>query len=236
MQRYQVKLLPLPTPDYWDFPLPPCRTCLLTDDGSLKTGELAQFLTKTGWQVLVLTFPQSLFTSVSSLPAGVRRVVLQDLTEKHLQRQLTTIADTYGGISAFIHLHPVICQSEKALLKYVFLLAKHLKSFLDRASLQGRSCFFTVASLDGELGLGKTIDFSALTGGLFGLTKTLNLEWKNVFCRAIDLSPKLTSEQAAQAIINEFHDPNALMVEVGYSDRGRVSLICEPAPLRSAIK
>jgi hypothetical protein len=197
---------------------------LLTDDGSATTSNLAQLLIETGWKVVVLTFPQSLLPSPLSLPSGVRRVMLKDLSEEHLQEQLAAIANAYGGIGAFIYLHPIILKSEKALLKYAFLLAKHLKTYLAQASLQGRSSFLTVARLDGELGLGEKMDFSALTGGLFGLVKTLNLEWKHVFCRAIDLCPHLSDEDAAKAIMDEFHDPNVLIVEVGCRDRDRITL------------
>ena len=46
-----------------------------------------------------------------------------------------------------------------------------------------------VVSLDGEFGMGEKIDFDPISGGLFGLVKSLNLEWEPVFCRAVDLDP-----------------------------------------------
>ncbi len=239
--RYQVKLMSLPAPDFWNLPTSPYQTCLLTDDGSLTTTEVAQCLSDRGWQVIVLSFPNSLVPKRPVLPATVRRVVLSNLSEEHLQDQLAGIFHTYGLIGTFIHLHPIsqcLCHQpnplvnpDKAILKQVFLLAKHLKSSLTQAASQGRSSFLTLARLDGEFGLSEQKDFSAISGGLFGLTKTLNLEWPSVFCRSLDISPDLDATTTAQIILAELHDPNALIQEVGYTTKGRVTLTCELAPL-----
>jgi hypothetical protein len=64
---------------------------------------------------------------------------------------------------------------------------------------------------------------------LFGLTKSLGQEWPDVHCRALDLSPELDPEQAVCSILSELHDPNRLLVEVGYSPVGRVTLVSEEA-------
>jgi len=237
--RSPVRLKYLPEPDVLDFTLPDGHIALLTDDGSLTTVKLAQILHKRGWKVVVLSFPQSLIAQQLPLAEGISRVVLADLTEEHLQEQLTAIATNYGQIAAFIHLNPSnhehssdgICylESEKAILRHVFLIAKYLKEPLNHAATQGRSCFVTVARLDGEFGLGHKTNFGAIGGGLFGLTKTLNQEWESVFCRAIDLSPDLDPQTSAQHILAELHDPNLLVVEAGYTPQGRVTLVCEQA-------
>jgi len=196
-------------------------------------------LTERGWQVIVLSFPQSIVVERPPLPQGVSRTALTDLSEEQLQHQLTIIKETYGSTAAFIHLHPVnqefhnnraaYLKSEKSILKHVFIMAKHLKQSLNQVAHKGRRCFLTVARLDGKFGLGGRIDFGAISAGLFGLTKTLNQEWEQVFCRAIDLSPELESEQSARFIMSELHDPNSLILEVGYSTQGRVTLACELA-------
>jgi hypothetical protein len=59
---------------------------------------------------------------------------------------------------------------------------------------------------------------------LFGLTKTLNLEWDDVFCRAIDLQPGMDADLAAEHIVAELSDPNRLLSEVAYSENGRYTL------------
>ncbi|NEP97473.1 MAG: hypothetical protein F6K59_00410 [Moorea sp. SIO3F7] len=237
--RCLVKLKTLPEPDSLDFALPDKHIVLLTDDGSLTTSKLAQSLTDRDWKVVVLSFPQSLIAEQPPLPKGVSRIVLNDLSEEHLKQQLAAITANYGSVAAFIHLNPAIVTQpnhgirfldlEKALLKQVFFIAKHLKPSLNQAARQGRSCFMTVARLDGAFGLAQNVNFGAIGAGLFGLTKTLNLEWESVFCRGIDLSPDLNAEGSAQYIMAELHDPNHYITEVGYSSLGRVTLSTEPS-------
>ncbi|ARV57930.1 polyketide synthase [Nostocales cyanobacterium HT-58-2] len=236
--RRQVKLKTLPQPDFLDFTLPEGHVGLLTDDGSLTTSKLAQSLTQQGWKVVVLSFPQSLVSQHSPLPVGVHRVNLADLSEEHLQQQLATISTRYGSIGAFIHLNPLFevsyngkipyLEQEKAIVKHVFLIAKHLKKSLNQATRYGRSCFCTVVRLDGAFGLGQNLNFGPISAGLFGLTKTLNWEWQQVFCRAIDLSPHLDAEESAHHIFAELHDPNRYITEVAYGSQGRVTLISTP--------
>lgn len=175
--------------------------------------------------MVVISFLQFLKPEVS-LPEAINRVVIEN-SEADLQQQLQAIASKYGSIAAMIYLHPQLPnrEEEHSMLKQVFFLAKYLKSTLEKASQQGCSCFITVAHLDGELGTsghGK----SAITGGLFGLTKALRWEWPSVFCRAIDLGSDLDTSTSVKHIIAELHDPNRLIAEVGYSSKGRTTLVC----------
>ncbi|HEY9668576.1 MAG TPA: SDR family NAD(P)-dependent oxidoreductase, partial [Coleofasciculaceae cyanobacterium] len=237
IQRSLVRLKVLPEPDFLDFTLPDKHIGLLTDDGSFTTPKLAKALKERGWKVVVLSFPQSLIANPLPLPEGISRVLLDNLSEEHLKQQLAAITANYGPIAAFIHLNPShhdehsdkvrFLEVEKALLKHVFFIAKHLKKSLNEAARQGRSCFLTVARLDGGFGLGRKTNFGVISAGLFGLTKSVNLEWESVFCRALDLSPDLDAEQSTQSIIAELHDPNRLIVEVGRSSQERVTLVCE---------
>ncbi|MGJ5629985.1 beta-ketoacyl synthase N-terminal-like domain-containing protein [Nostoc sp. CALU 1950] len=237
IQRHPVKLRSLPQPDYLDFTLPEGHIGLITDDGSLTTYKLAESLIEKGWKVVVISFPQSLIAQQAPLPTGVTRVTLANLSEEHLQQQLQAIASHCGAIGAFIHLHPMFVgnhtgsisynESEKAIVKHVFLMAKHLKPSLNEAAKHGRSCFCTVAHLDGAFGLEYKVNFGAIGAGLFGLTKTLRWEWPKVFTRAIDLSPRLDAKQSVQNIIAELHDPNLYISEVGYGSQGRVTIIAD---------
>jgi NAD(P)-dependent dehydrogenase (short-subunit alcohol dehydrogenase family)/1-acyl-sn-glycerol-3-phosphate acyltransferase len=186
-------------------------------------------LIERGWIVNILHFPASVIAKRSTLPAGINQVVLTDLSEAHLKQQLAAVVNNYGPIGAFIHLNPLSQdvkdnilgrESEKNILKSVFLIAKHLKKSLTEAAHYGRSCFITVTRFDGELGLGQNQSVkiqNLISGGLFGLTKTLNMEWEHVFCRAIDLSPELGASISAELIIAELYDPNLLITEVGYN-------------------
>ncbi|MDF5706843.1 MAG: beta-ketoacyl synthase N-terminal-like domain-containing protein [Nostoc sp. S4] len=238
IQRYPAKLRTLPKPDYLDFTLPEGHITLITDDGSLTTAKLTQSLIAEGSKVVVISFPQSVISQQSPLPAGVTRVTLANLSEEHLQQQLQAIATHCGKVGAFIHLHPIFVanntgkipyiEQEKAIVKHVFLMAKHLKPSLNETARHGRSYFCTVAHLDGAFGLDYKVNFGAIGAGLFGLTKTLRWEWPKVFTRAIDLSPRIDAQQSVNHIIAELHDPNLYIGEVAYGSQGRVTLIANP--------
>ncbi|MFN7521573.1 MAG: hypothetical protein ACK5RD_00165, partial [Aphanizomenon sp.] len=151
------------------------------DDGSDITNKLATSLTAKGWKTVVLSFPGI----DSTVNEDINKVVLTDWNEETLEQHLKQIADNYGTVAAFIHLQPATpLNVDKSILLHVFLIAKYLKEPLNKASKFGRSCFINVAHLDGEFGLAETHNFSAIAGGLFGLIKTINQEWENVFCRS----------------------------------------------------
>ncbi|MCP4692078.1 MAG: SDR family NAD(P)-dependent oxidoreductase, partial [Desulfobacterales bacterium] len=226
----------LPAPDFLECTMPANHICLLTDDGSRLTVELAEALEKKGWKPAVLSFPPATIPQHLPLPQGVPRLVLQDLGEKHLRETLRTVSKVHGPVAGFIHLHPAGAPDAKAglvfsetagdILRHVFLLAKHLKALLTQTAPAGRRFFMTVARLDGMLGLGGK-GFGVVDGGLFGLTKTLNLEWPTVFCRALDLDPDLAIDRAASSILGELHDPDRRIVETGYGPRARMTLVAE---------
>ncbi|MDJ0615587.1 MAG: beta-ketoacyl synthase N-terminal-like domain-containing protein [Calothrix sp. MO_192.B10] len=235
VKRLPAKLQTLPEPDFWQVTLPEGHIGLITDDGSLTTSKVAEKLIERGWKVVVLSFPPSLVSQQSTLPPGVNRITLQDLSETHLQQQLNAIATNYGNVGAFIHLHPVFGSKpnatvpyfpeEKAIVKHIFLMAKHLKVSLNQAANgNGRSCFCTVARLDGAFGLEQKVNFGAIGAGLFGLSKSMIWEWEKVFCRAMDISPDINAQDAANYIIAELHDPNRYLTEVAYGSQGRVTL------------
>ncbi|TAF03967.1 MAG: acyltransferase domain-containing protein, partial [Nostocales cyanobacterium] len=238
LPRRPAKLQTLPKPDFWECKLPEGHISLITDDGSLTTSKLAHALLEQGGKVVVLSFPQSLVAEQLPLPTGVTRITLANMSEEHLQLLLQSITTQHGKIGAFIHLHPQFTaantnqtsylEAEKAIVKQVFLMAKHLKQSLNTAAdLEGRVSFCTVTHLDGAFGLKHTEDFGIIGAGLFGLTKSLRWEWPKVFFRAIDLSPTLDPHQSAEYIVAELHDSNRYIGEVGYSSKGRVTLIAE---------
>jgi hypothetical protein len=229
----------LPAPDQLDFELPAGHCCLISDDGSDLTLEVLRQFAERGWPVVALCFPQDVIARRQPLPAGTRQVQLDDMSDAHLEARLAEAARLYGPVAVFVHLHPACseCQGEgitfttgsRQALQSVFMTAKHLKESLNKAAGQGRSAFMAVVRLDGEFGLGKRGDFDPTSGGLFGLVKSLNLEWESVFCRALDLDPDLEAGQAASLVLAELRDPNRRIVEVGYGSNGRSTLILTPS-------
>jgi hypothetical protein len=208
--------------------------CLLTDDGTDLTVRTYQKLQQRGWPVVVIRFPQQVVSRRQELPEGTRTLQLHDLSEEHLLASLNELERLYGPAAAFIHLDQACseCQGQKItftsgskqLLQTVFLLAKYLKETLNKAAINGRAAFMTVVRLDGEFGLGNRYDYDPISGGLFGLVKSLNLEWEAVFCRALDLDPSLPADQASDWILAELDDPNRRLIEVGYGPEGRATL------------
>ncbi len=236
-----VRLKALPRPDDFVLTIPEGTVCLVTDDGTPATSNLVADLRARGWRVAVLNFPAALVAGQSNLPEGIRRFVLADLSEAHLEETLTAIASQHGPVGAFIHMDPLetgkcsdgvlYSEASKAVVKHIFLMAKHLKEPLNLASRSGRSAFMCVVRMDGAFGLGQNEGFDPVCGGLFGLVKTLNLEWNPVFCRAVDLDPAMDAEQSVQAILAELYDPNQLITEVGYGPEGRSTLeVVTPEP------
>ncbi|MBN1627699.1 MAG: SDR family NAD(P)-dependent oxidoreductase, partial [Deltaproteobacteria bacterium] len=232
ISRSIVRLKYLPLPDYLINPVPEGHTSLIVNDGTSLTTEVAELLLKEGGRVVVLSLPEDIVAKKNTLPEGVKEVVLENTGDE-------CIKSTIGGIEnihSFVHLHPrfevedgdfsPFFEKEKAIVKTVFLIAKYLKQPLDNATETGRSCFMVVVHMDGELGMGGNAHASPLCGGLFGLIKTLKLEWPAVFCRAVDLGREI--ESSAEHVVAEMHDPDSGLLEVGYSrDNGRQTLVAE---------
>lgn len=195
---------------------------MVSDDGSATAPKLVEALTAKGWQVVVISYGD---VSSSHLPPGIPRVVIKETDDTHIKQQLTTITKKYGAIAAFIHLHPAFAsedpisypEADRAIVKQVFLTAKHLKKSLMETAIANFSCFITVTRLDGCFGLAQNSNYSPISGGLSGLTKSLNQEWQPVYCRAIDLSQDLDPQTATNSILAEIHDPNRYLSEVGYT-------------------
>src|SRR5204863_1667090 len=122
---------PLPLPDYLEWALPTKHICLITDDGTAATAELAAELSRRNWPVVVLSFPPYI-TGQTNVQSPAHHVMLEDLSEMHLQAALKRITDQYGPVAAFIHLGPAAEQisnrfwseTEKAIARHVFLIAK----------------------------------------------------------------------------------------------------------------
>jgi len=220
-----VRLRYLPTPDMLVFAPQPGSVCLLAGDPDPR---LAASLQAMGWRVVIL----DLWERGESYPAGINRYRAADLSDAALGTLVNTISGNEGAISVFLYIHPVglgnglFPDHDGRLVKGVFFLAKHLKTPLNEAARHGRTVFMTVTRMDGWLGMGG-VGYPALAGGLNGITKTVNLEWTGVFCRALDLAPTLSPEAANAAILAELHDPNRGAVEVGIGAGGRVTLATE---------
>ncbi|WP_433192827.1 SDR family NAD(P)-dependent oxidoreductase [Nocardia sp. CA-107356] len=107
-----------------------------------------------------------------------------------------------------------------ATLEDALALAGASQRALERAAVQHRAGFLTVSRIDGILGLSGSTDAAALLGGLPGLVKTLAIEAPELYCRAVDLSPELTVEQAVVRLLDEIDDADTGVAEVGVAADG----------------
>jgi acyl carrier protein len=231
--RGVVALKFLPSPDHLDMVFPKDHTCILMDDGTALTPALAEALGGQGIKVVVLALNNSLVSNQKMMLKNIRRIQMDDLSENGIQNTLTSIQQEYGPAGMYIHLDPPgseaasLSEVENTIARTTFLVAKYLMKNLTEASRLNYAAFVTVTHLDGEFGLTTSGMFEPVSGSLFGLVKTLNLEWEKVFCRAIDLSPDVNVPTAVEHIMAELYDPNRLISEVGYSNKGRFTLVVE---------
>ncbi|HEX7620441.1 MAG TPA: beta-ketoacyl synthase N-terminal-like domain-containing protein [Anaerolineales bacterium] len=233
LPRGVVALKFLPSPDHLDMVFPKDHTCILMDDGTDLTPALAKALTGQGIKVVVLGLNNAIVNDHKQMPKNIRHVLMEDLTETGIQNTLANLQKEYGPAGMYIHLDPpgttaeTFSEAENIIARTIFLVAKYLMKNLTEASLLNYAAFVTVTHMDGEFGLTTSGLFEPVSGSLFGLVKTLNLEWEKVFCRAIDLSPDVNISTAVEHIMAELYDPNRLISEVGYSNKGRFTLVVE---------
>ena len=223
----------LPEPDFLEFSLPDTHVALVTNEGSALTSAVIKALEAKGNQVILLDLP-----SVSNQSTHDHAIRLASDGDADIAQAVAKIKAQYGPVGTFIHLHPHLefqganfaqhFQTDRSIVKTVFLLAKHLQADLNELGQRQRANFLTVTRLDGKLGLGGRGNVSVVGGGLNGLTKSLNLEWTPVYCRAVDIQPELPVPKVAAQVIAELHDADATTVETGYSESGRCTIATTP--------
>ncbi|MGC9467047.1 MAG: hypothetical protein ACP5HS_00515 [Anaerolineae bacterium] len=229
-----VSLRVLPAPDRVEWGPPEDGVFLICGDRETLIFSLATRLVEVGWRVVVVhpSTAQAVAEDMFS-PPNLPVVVLASDTEAEVQATLSEVTRVYGSISAFVYVSPhedAVCDPFMldpgcvASLRLPFLLAKHLQPALTEAAREHRACFVTVTRTDGVLGTAGESGSNPMVGGLAGLTKTLRLEWPEVFCRAIDLGPALDDFRAVELLLTELHDPNRLLAEVGVGSEARVTL------------
>ncbi len=228
-----AQIVALSAPDALQVNTPTENVALVVDDGSKITALLMSALEAKGWKPAVLRLPKAIVKPCASVAKSIPCVVMADTSEGALVDSLATIQKDIGNIGAVFAIQPTIAstkkgvsypEASKALMLNSFLLAKHLKVTLNTAAETGRSAFVSVVRMDGSLGYGIANGEDLIQGGLFGLTKTLKLEWPNVHCRSIDIASSTKAEEATNVILAELYDVNSSLVEVGYNANGRVTL------------
>lgn len=203
------------------------KPVVITDEGSDLTLAVKAKLESEGHTVIVIQFDA--FKKNPTLKNGIS---ISEINDQNINTAIDTIL-AKNDIGSFIYLHPHFTFSgsnftqhfdtERALLKATFLLAKQLQAPLNANSKTQRTAFMTVSRLDGKFGMDKRSNMSIIAGGLSGLTKCMNLEWSPVFCRAIDAKPELAAKEIADALFLELHDADVRYVDVAITENGRMT-------------
>jgi polyketide-type polyunsaturated fatty acid synthase PfaA len=223
------------------------RSCLIVNDGTSLSTESIKTYQNEGWKVALLSFEGIALDDSLNKIKDLSVYSLTSFEEDELTSVLEKIEQEVGKVANFVYLdNTYSAQGKKANgmqglafseigklhLRHLFLLAKHLKNSLntENDSNNSRNAFVAVTHLDGELGYAgpdSKSKYDALSGGVFGLVKTLKQEWPEVFCRAIDLEPSIKGKAAAELILAENSDANMSIVEVGIGKEGRCTLIAD---------
>eukprot|EP00939_MAST-03C_sp_MAST-3C-sp1_P002650 g2650.t1 len=155
---------------------------------------------------------------------------LLDSEESSIRNMFDSIEGDIGGFLAIVgDIKSSTERREEAheRLRWLMLAAKHLGKTLNRPIESGRT-FFAVAVVEPSSLENPSDDdenvvddmLLAQYGASYGLCKTLDLEWPNVFCRGIGISSALDPTRAAVLLTDELCCPNLFVREVTYDKSG----------------
>jgi len=200
-----------------DLDAPINRPVVIVSDGSALTDAIA---VEVGARAVVLAIGNHSGVACS------RKVQVADFSEAALVKALAEVESKYGVIGGFIYQHSKSTELDVQ-LGWAMLAAKNVSKSLKQPIQNGRTFFLGVARLDGELGLAASKKASltdalqfAQRGAVFGLCKSIDLEWRDVFCRGVDVAANMGAADAAKSIVAEFSCPNVGIREVGYTADG----------------
>ena len=134
-----------------------------------------------------------------------------------------------GEISGLLIAAPNGNTDDKFLKNSFKILRKSVPS-LRKAAGKSSAVFMTVSRLNGFFGIdGESSGINPISGGLAGLSKTTGHELPGVNCKAVDIDPAMEPEKASAMIIDEIFINRP--VEVGISQKGKITLVSEPSLL-----
>ncbi len=94
-------------------------------------------------------------------------------------------------------------ETSEVFLQLAFFLAKQFAPYLVKSADETGAFFTTITFLGGKFGFDNSSFTEPVQGGLAGLAKTADLEWKNVICHSIDLpdNPEESLKNAENAVM-----------------------------------
>jgi NAD(P)-dependent dehydrogenase (short-subunit alcohol dehydrogenase family) len=205
----------------------------------LRDGRLAQR------QVLAATAAPKLANAAMAIPKGRKVFVTDD--RAGLSQAITAELGNLGASTVLVSVdilkykkdlpHAaglVIVQkpaptTPEADLRNAFELTQALGADLVDSARLGGAFFTTVTRLDGAFGLNGRQIHNPMQGALAGLAKTAAIEWPEVRCRALDISPDWNDNRAvARAVVKELMARGP--IEIGLRPEGRQALTLSAAP------
>jgi len=148
---------------------------------------------------------------------AARLVEMPEADELVVEKMFTDVLDeAQQPLAGFIYIAPntpvnlradsVFSPTEISAVTSIFLCAKYFTRMF--TSGEGNGFFVSAVRMDGKLGLSAA--GSPVQGGLFGLHKSLNVEWHNlplnlktIVSKAIDIAHDVDPEQGAQWVVEE---------------------------------
>jgi acyl carrier protein len=163
---------------------------------------------------------------------GTRTICLADNSEASLTSALEQVEREFGVIGGFVFQSGThtdgdsVNKARDGLAGWCLMAAKHVKESLHRPIVDGRCFFMCVTRMDGRLGLAGTKNIDDVLkasecGRVFGLVKTLGLEWPSVFVRAVDVHADVTGLTCAAYVHDEMLCADSTLREVGYDLSGQ---------------
>ena len=220
-----AQLQEIPLPEHTNINASSNRCVILVDDNTEYTSKLKQKLVEYKWNVVVLKLP-----NINKNNHQKEHNVL-DYSEESIIKIISEIVNTYGKPEGFIYLDSIDNKNIN-LIEWLFLMAKHLKKYLNETDNSNRRFFMCVTNLDGQMGMGDktyTNDIEDLfeksqKGAINGLVKTLKLEWDTVHCRTIDID-NYSKDHGCEYFMNELYCSNMKLREIGYKNGHRYTII-----------
>jgi len=178
--------------------------------------------------------------------AGAKAVLLPRIAlsvETTLIQTINDAREKHGQVRGFVHLAPLSLgvlpgdweQSIALNIQSVFSILRHCSSDLQQTGSREMGRILTTSLLGGRFGRDSEGEGGPLTGGAgVGIIKTLDLEWPNVFSKAVDFNEATDSATIAERCMDElFYSTN--QTEVGYcADQRRIFVPTKQTPAETS--
>lgn len=225
----EVKRIPLPDPDWLELEANQDKPLLFVSSAGTTAFAVLEAIHESNWPAIWIQIK-------TGNHAGGNYEQFQDLPTYHLEssgdkviQDLILDIQAEHGNPAGVILNPESSRlmnsngNQYDSIRTAFFFAKHLQPFLISHSTGERTYFMVVIKDKGQLGLGNSPGINPVLG-LSGLVKTLHWEWPEVFTRLVDLDSDLGENLNGQYLLQEMHDPDSSLVEIGRSRNGRITL------------